>query len=293
MRGSIATLDAPTNMTPDLWAALARIAALIADGQLREDLFRRLDVIHLSTPPLRERKQDVPALVDHFLDRVCQQGDRGLRTITDEAMAALVGYSWPGDVRELQDVVERMVGGARSQVIGIEDVPLDIRGRRTGDDLYDAMVVNHESFWTTVYPLLINRQITGPQVREIVRRGLVAVGGKYTEVARLFNVPMPDDYKKFLNFLDHFNCKPSFKAFRRGHLTGQHVGQRTTGAVEDARDDVTDETGCGRGLRPLTRAAEQSEQGIRRSVSGRVPVGQPHTIASQRETGMLRAIRRM
>ena len=216
MRGSVVTLDDPTNTTADCRPELERLAALIADGQLGEDLFRRLDVIHLSTPPLRERKQDVSALVGHFLDRARQSGDRGLRTLTDAAMAALVGYSWPGDVRELQDVVERMVLGA-GPIIDIEDIPHDIRDRHTVDDLYEGMVVHHESFWATVYPLLMNREITRSQVRDIISQGLVAVGGRYTEVARLFNVPMPDDYKRFMNFLDHFDCKPSFKDFREGH----------------------------------------------------------------------------
>ena len=215
MRESIATCTSPTNVTADLRPELARIAALIADGQVREDLFHQLDLIHLSTPPLRERKQDVPALMRYFLDRAREPGDIGLRTVTDEAMAALVGYSWPGDGRELQDVVEQMVVGARSEVIGIEDVPLHIRDRHTTDDLYEAMVANHESFWTAVYPLFINRQITRWQVRTIVSQGLVATGGRYIEVVRLFNLQM-HDYKKFLGFLEHFNCKPSFKEFRDG-----------------------------------------------------------------------------
>jgi DNA-binding NtrC family response regulator len=197
----------------DLRPELVRIATRIASGDVHEDVFRWLDLIHLHTPPLRDRKQDVPTLVRHSLTRARRAG---IYTVTDAAMAALVAYSWPGDVRELQEVVGRMVAGARSPVIDIEDVPRDIRDRHTADALYEAMVVHHESFWTAVYPRLINRQITCAQVRSLVSRGLVTVGGRYTEVARLFNVSVPTDYKRFLNFLGHFDCKPSFKDFRRG-----------------------------------------------------------------------------
>ncbi len=220
MHGSIGRIDGATHMTADVRPELARIAALLADCQLRGDLFQRLDVIHLSTPPLRQRKQDVPALVGYFVDRARHTGDGGPHAVNDEAMAVLVGYSWPGDVRELQDVIERMVAGARSQVIGIEDIPCDIRDRHTVAELYHAMAVDHESFWTAVYPLLMARQITCSQVREIVSQGLVAAGGRYTHVARLFNVRVPHDYKRFLNFLDHFNCKPPYRDFREGHPEG-------------------------------------------------------------------------
>jgi hypothetical protein len=235
MRSSIATLDALTNLVTDLQPELVRLAAQIANGDQHEDLFRCLDVIHLRTPPLRERRQDVPVLVAHLIDQAHQRGHRERRVVTDEAMAALASYSWPGDVRELQEVVERMIVGAHSPVIGMEDIPQDIRDRFTADDLYEAIVVRHESFWTTVYPRLINRQVTRSQVREIVSRGLVAAGGRYTEVARLFNVPMPDEYKKFLSFLDHFGCKPSFKDFRGAAAVTKSRGVRQFNGLSDVR----------------------------------------------------------
>jgi DNA-binding NtrC family response regulator len=211
------------DMTPELQPELVRLAALMADGQPRNELFHRLDIIHVSTPPLRERKRDVPALVRHFLGRARRSRPRRLRTITNAAMNALVGYSWPGDVRELHDVVDQMAAAAGSGVIEIDDVPLHIRECHTAEGLYDAMVATHTSFWTAVYPLFMNRQITRSQLRAIVSLGLAATGGQYKAVARLFNLPMPHDYKRFLNFLDHFECKPSFKDFRGvpPHLTAR------------------------------------------------------------------------
>src|ERR1700687_5188844 len=91
---------------------------MITQGQFREDLFYRLNVIHLVVPPLRDRKEDVPALVDHFLGRMRRPDGGAFGGITAEAMAALVAYPWPGNVRELQNIIERIVVRARSEVIG-------------------------------------------------------------------------------------------------------------------------------------------------------------------------------
>jgi formate hydrogenlyase transcriptional activator len=82
---------------------------MIAQGQFREDLFYRLNVIHLIVPGLRERKEDIPGLVDHFMNRMSRTGGRPARTISPAAMQLLNEYHWPGNVRELQNVIERAV----------------------------------------------------------------------------------------------------------------------------------------------------------------------------------------
>jgi DNA-binding NtrC family response regulator len=199
---------------------------MITEGQFREDLFYRLNVIHLVVPPLRDRKEDVPALVDHFLGRMRRPDGGAFGGITADAMAALVAYPWPGNVRELQNIIERIVVRAHSEVIGIQDIPADVRAakkaghapikeRRKGvaDELYKRIVDERESFWTTVYPLFMRREITRASVLEIVRRGLQDARGNYKIVARMFNME-PDEYKKFLNFLRKHHCQPSFKEFR-------------------------------------------------------------------------------
>jgi transcriptional regulator with PAS, ATPase and Fis domain len=199
---------------------------MITEGQFREDLFYRLNVIHLVVPPLRDRKEDVPALVDHFLARMRRPDGGAFGGITAEAMAALVAYPWPGNVRELQNIIERIVVRAHSEVIGLQDIPADVRAakkaghapakeRRKGvaDELYKRIVDERESFWTTVYPLFMRREITRASVLEIVRRGLQDARGNYKIVARMFNME-PAEYKKFLNFLRKHHCQPSFKEFR-------------------------------------------------------------------------------
>jgi len=96
---------------------------LIADGTFREDLFYRLNVVPVTIPPLRKRPEDIPSLVAHFLTKFGAQG----RSISPEAMRALSEYQWPGNVRELENTIERVVILSHGDVIGIEDLPAEVR----------------------------------------------------------------------------------------------------------------------------------------------------------------------
>ena len=96
---------------------------LIADGAFREDLFYRLNVVPIDLPPLRQRMSDVPRLVAHFLEKY-QAGDK---TIGNEAMQALLSYSWPGNIRELENTIERIVILAKQDEIGLDDLPAEVR----------------------------------------------------------------------------------------------------------------------------------------------------------------------
>jgi len=86
-----------------------RSAAGGADGRFREDLFYRLNVITIELPPLRQRREDIPLLVDFFLKKYAEENDRPARHVTPEALRPLLSYSWPGNVRELENVIERAV----------------------------------------------------------------------------------------------------------------------------------------------------------------------------------------
>ena len=91
-------------------AATARdLEREMADGRFREDLFYRLNVVRLEVPPLRERREDIPLLVDHFLARFRDQLGKPVRAISDETLDLLVGYGWRGNVRELENLIERAV----------------------------------------------------------------------------------------------------------------------------------------------------------------------------------------
>ena len=203
-----------------------KLRDLIAQGQFREDLFYRLNVIHITVPPLRERREDIPLLTAHFLARFRESNASPIAEIAPPAMRVLIDYPWPGNVRELENVIERLVVTVPRTVVQLEDLPLDVRAhdpiahrprrerRRTvADDLYKRLVEGKESFWTAVYPLFMDREITRSNVREIVRRGLEESRGNYKIVARLFNMEA-GDYKRFLNFLRKHDCQLPFKEYR-------------------------------------------------------------------------------
>jgi transcriptional regulator with GAF, ATPase, and Fis domain len=198
---------------------------MVASGEFREDLFYRLNVIHLIVPPLRERREDVPELANHFLSRFAKPEVSSARAISADAMAMLTAYRWPGNVRELQNIIERALVKCRTEIIEPSDLPPEVRAEQPGtppfrerrrtvaDQLYEQITRDHQSFWTTVYPLFLQREITRQSVREVVQRGLRESRGNYKIVARNFNMDQRD-YKKFLNFLRKHHCQPKFMEFR-------------------------------------------------------------------------------
>ena len=146
---------------------------LIAQGQFREDLFYRINVIHLVVPPLRERREDIPLLVDHFLRRFTsarrqRQRQRASATCTARSARSRpkrwprsASTRWPGNVRQVENVIERLVVTGRREVVQLEDLPPEIRTpaqvggsrrrerRRTvADELFKKLVEERESFWT-------------------------------------------------------------------------------------------------------------------------------------------------
>jgi transcriptional regulator with PAS, ATPase and Fis domain len=207
---------------------------MISESTFREDLFYRLNVIHLTVPPLRERREDIPGLIEHFLARFTRGDVKDaagreafVKYLSPEAIRLLCEYSWPGNVRELENVIERLVVTGRSEVIGENELPMEIRSqhvinarprrerRRTvADDLYERLIDKSESFWTAVYPLYMQREITRGNVRDLVRKGLEDARGNYKIVAKLFNMES-HDYKRFLNFLRKHDCHLPFKEYRQ------------------------------------------------------------------------------
>jgi transcriptional regulator with GAF, ATPase, and Fis domain len=199
---------------------------MIKQGTFSEDLFYRLNVIHIVVPPLRDRREDIPVLANQFLSHFTTAGRSSITGISSDAMKALIEYSWPGNVRELENVIERLVVTVSGPTIEAEHLSSEIRAydavmlrpkrerRRTvADDLYKRMLEQHESFWTAVYPLFMDREITRANLREVVRRGLEEARGNYKIVARLFNMEARD-YKRFLNFLRKHDCQIPFKEYR-------------------------------------------------------------------------------
>src|SRR6266853_716680 len=103
----------------------------VREGKFREDLFYRLNVISVDLPPLRQRREDIPLLVDFFLTRYSEENERPRRRMSTEALRPLVSYSWPGNVRELENAIERGVVLSSGTEIGVDLLPDHIVGRGT------------------------------------------------------------------------------------------------------------------------------------------------------------------
>lgn len=206
----------------------------IASGAFREDLYFRLNVIRLTIPPLRERLDDIPLLLDYYLDTYAGQHRVARPEISSGAMDVLMAHRWPGNIRELKNVVERLVLKVSGQIIRPADLPADafkplidaaaglvpepeaprkLETRPVAQELATRMLQNGESFWSVVYPIFMSRDLTRDDLRRIVQLGLESTNGNYRLLVQLFNMP-DEDYKRFLSFLRKHDCHLPFQRFR-------------------------------------------------------------------------------
>jgi len=150
-------------------ATNADVPAAVAAGTFREDLYYRLNVVHLTVPPLRDRVDDIPLLVEHFIRRYNHEFGKRIQGLTPEALDALCAYRWPGNVRELQNVVERSIVLVDGPLIGVDDLPLELSVGASGPPRSDAVPLN---------------EATDRFERQIVLRTLDRVDGNVSEAAR-------------------------------------------------------------------------------------------------------------
>jgi DNA-binding NtrC family response regulator len=143
-------------------------------------------------------------------------------------MKLLERYRWPGNVRELQNVLEQLIWMGGEQVVDVGDLPPTLvaavdgtvtpaheRRRLPADHLYEALIAGTCAFWTDVYPMFINRDITRADLVGLVRRALSQTNGNYRAVLSLLKME-PADYKRFLNLLSTHGCSVDFREFRSG-----------------------------------------------------------------------------
>ena len=201
-----------------------RLVDQIAASEFRSDLFYRLNVIHIEIPPLRERREDIPAFLEHFRQHFSETYRVAPPRLSDEAMAQLTAAPWPGNVRQLRNIVERLVVRAHREVITPADLPREVlsmgvcaeaaggngsgpakaTARAAVDLLFERMVRDGETFWAAVYEPFMSRDLTREDVRALVRQGLSQTRGGYKAVAALFNVSA--DHKRLLSFLRKHEC---------------------------------------------------------------------------------------
>ena len=222
----------------------------IAEGAFREDLYYRLNVIQIQIPPLRERTDDVPLLLDYYLELAARQYHLPVPTLSLDATQVLLGYGWPGNVRELRNVTERIALQNRTRPVVPGDLPgdvtrsaprvtvrhllkavpharpapevetVDIPDTPTAASLWDRMAAG-EDFWQVVGRPFKERQLTRADVAALVDRGLRTTRGSYRALLEHFNLP-PSDYKRLHAFLYQQRCNLPVGAYRR---MSNRVGQ--------------------------------------------------------------------
>jgi DNA-binding NtrC family response regulator len=158
------------------------LAEEVKAKKFREDLFYRLNVIEIRMPPLRERREDIPLLVEAFLKKCAEAGKKPVRGIGESALALMMDYPWPGNVRELENVVERALTLARTERILPEDLPPTIRGargdRRILDEAAERTLPLHDV------------------EKEYIRRILEKTGGNKYQAAQVLGIDRKTLYRK-------------------------------------------------------------------------------------------------
>jgi DNA-binding NtrC family response regulator len=200
----------------------------IGSKDFREDLYYRLNVIHITIPPLRQRREDIPVFMQYFLRTYAERHRTVAPELSPDALAALVAYAWPGNVRELKNVAERLVIRRQGGLIVPVDLPPEMQrsaaqvrpatppaaaAYTTADVLFDRMVTGGESFWDVVHGPFMARDLTRADLRAVLCKGLQQTGGSYKVLVELFNMP-ESDYKRLLNFLRKHDCQVPFQRFR-------------------------------------------------------------------------------
>ena len=168
-----------------LAATNKRLEEEIANGRFREDLFYRLNVVPMHVPPLRERREDIPLLIGHFLQVLTEREGMPPRAIAPEAVAQLQGLDWPGNVRELRNTIERLLILATGNRIGVEDVDRLV-GRRDGDQPGLGALLDCRTFED--FKQAAERAFLLAKLREM--------DWNVSETARVIDMPRSNLYKK-------------------------------------------------------------------------------------------------
>ena len=175
------------------------LTELVSKRVFRQDLYYRLNVVTLSVPPLRERKADIPALAYHFLRRYNHENGKEVSAITNEAMALLQAYVWPGNIRELENVIERAVALAPQSMLTPDDLPLDVREGKVSAQPTDVFAGEASVFANT------------PTLEEVDKRYVQYVlsvnHGNIARAAKVLDI----DRRSLYRMLERFKIAPFTK----------------------------------------------------------------------------------
>jgi two-component system response regulator AtoC len=160
-------------------ATSKELAKEVEGGRFREDLFYRINVMTINLPPLRERRGDIPLLVGYFIDMFNKKLDKDIEGLSSEAMPILMGYQWPGNIRELENVIERAVLLAKGRWIAPEDLPPAI----TSDQSLPSTMVPNGTLSLKKASKIIEK--------DLIKKALELTGGNRTQAAKILEISRP------------------------------------------------------------------------------------------------------
>jgi transcriptional regulator with PAS, ATPase and Fis domain len=157
------------------------IESSVKQGRFREDLYYRLKVIDIEMPPLRERKEDMPLLIQHFITKFSNEFKKNILEASEDALKLLINYSWPGNVRELENVIQRAITLGQHEVILPEDLPASFI-QKTDEKLFEKAM--EEKF------------TLGQLEKEYIKRVLIETGGNKSKTAERLGLDRKTLYRK-------------------------------------------------------------------------------------------------
>ncbi len=178
-------------------ASNVELLTLVRENRFREDLYHRLNVIHLRIPPLRDRREDVPLLLAFFLERYCRENDKSTHSFSASALKLMMDYDWPGNVRELENVVERAVVLSTQEKMDVDLLPESIRSKEIVrgvrlqlSEFMPPLPAEHGSRLAADHPHPSLFQIMDEIERRIIVDMLERTGWNQTEAAERFLIPL-------------------------------------------------------------------------------------------------------
>jgi len=198
----------------------------IRKGRFRKDLFYRLNAMEIDVPPLRERLEDVPLLIQSFLDKIAKQEKGKAKKFSSDAIALLCQYFYPGNVRELRNIVQNGFYSCRENIIGVANLPSEVREAQPHHkeansvasgkalEIYSNICDGTGGFVELVIEPLRHAQIGPATVRQIIQLALQESRGKYRQAFRLLGIP-DKNYHMTMAFLKRKKCYVDFHPFRR------------------------------------------------------------------------------
>jgi transcriptional regulator with PAS, ATPase and Fis domain len=196
-------------------ASNANLKQLVAEGSFRQDLLFRLNVIGVSIPPLRQRREDIADLAGHFLHQLNSE-HKTSRLFGPEALLPLFSHSFPGNIRELRNCIERgyFTTGGRT----IVSIPLESAAKNEHINEVQAWLADlsegRRNFWTAIHDRYKSRDISRETVTALSDLGLRATRGAYKNLASLLRID-PGEYRRLMDFLRRNKCLLDFRPYRK------------------------------------------------------------------------------